>query len=39
MANSPTKPEYDIDEEVDVLELTDRSHSLIVWNDEVNTFE
>ena len=39
MANSPTKPEYDLDEEVGVLELTDRSHSLIVWNDEVNTFE
>jgi ATP-dependent Clp protease adaptor protein ClpS len=27
------------DFETDVLEEIDRSHSLIVWNDEVNTFE
>ena len=26
-------------EEVDVLTLTDEPYSLIVWNDEVNTFE
>jgi ATP-dependent Clp protease adaptor protein ClpS len=30
---------YDQEEDVDVLDSTDQSCSLIVWNDEVNTFE
>jgi ATP-dependent Clp protease adaptor protein ClpS len=39
MTLKPTQPAYDFEEDVDVLDATDRSHSLIVWNDEVNTFE
>ena len=35
----PTNPAYDQDEAVDVLDAVDQSCSLIVWNDEVNTFE
>ena len=30
---------YDLEEDVDVLDAIDQSCSLIVWNDEVNTFE
>lgn len=33
------KEHFKEDFETDVLEEIDRSHSLIVWNDEVNTFE
>ena len=33
------KEHFKEDVEIDVLEEIDRSHSLIVWNDEVNTFE
>ena len=29
----------DVQTVTDVLEEVDRSHSLVVWNDEVNTFE
>lgn len=39
MALIPENPKYDFEEEVEVLDATDRSHSLIVWNDDVNTFE
>lgn len=35
----PTNPAYEQDESVDVLDAVDQSCSLIVWNDEVNTFE
>ena len=35
----PTNPAYEQDEAVDVLDAVDQSCSLIVWNDEVNTFE
>ena len=35
--DGPTKPHQDAD--VDVLTLTEDPFSLIVWNDEVNTFE
>jgi len=33
------KEKYEQYEQVDVLEELDNTHSLIVWNDEVNTFE
>jgi ATP-dependent Clp protease adaptor protein ClpS len=33
------KEKYQQDEEIDVLEAVENTHSLIVWNDEVNTFE
>ena len=39
MALIPEKPRYDFEEDVEVLDATDRSCSLIVWNDDVNTFE
>jgi len=39
MPLNPIKPLYDQEEDVDVLDSTDQSCSLIVWNDEVNTFE
>ena len=39
MPINPIKPLYDQEEDVDVLDSTDHSCSLIVWNDEVNTFE
>jgi ATP-dependent Clp protease adaptor protein ClpS len=39
MPLNPIKPKYDQEEDVDVLDLIDQSCSLIVWNDEVNTFE
>jgi ATP-dependent Clp protease adaptor protein ClpS len=39
MPLNPIKPAYDLEESVDVLDATDQSCSLIVWNDEVNTFE
>ena len=39
MPLNPTKPMFDQEEDVDVLDATDQSCSLIVWNDEVNTFE
>jgi ATP-dependent Clp protease adaptor protein ClpS len=39
MPINPIKPMFDQQDEVDVLDVTDRSCSLIVWNDEVNTFE
>ncbi|WP_336518145.1 ATP-dependent Clp protease adaptor ClpS [Pollutibacter soli] len=39
MAKHSVNPQYDVEEEVDTLEDIDQSCSLIVWNDEVNTFE
>lgn len=33
----PTRPQYE--EDVDILTSTEDPYSLIVWNDEVNTFE
>jgi ATP-dependent Clp protease adaptor protein ClpS len=39
MPLNPIKPAYDQEESVDVLDATEQSCSLIVWNDEVNTFE
>ena len=35
--NGPIRPEFE--EETDVLTTLDEPYSLIVWNDEVNTFE
>lgn len=35
--DGPTRPHYE--EDVDVLTSTEEPYSLIVWNDEVNTFE
>ena len=35
--SGPVKPHYE--EETDVLTTFDEPYSLIVWNDEVNTFE
>lgn len=35
--SGPVKPQYE--EETDVLTALDEPYSLIVWNDEVNTFE
>ncbi|MBS1947741.1 MAG: ATP-dependent Clp protease adaptor ClpS [Bacteroidetes bacterium] len=35
----PNKPEELAMEETDVLAMHQNPHSLIVWNDEVNTFE
>lgn len=35
--DAPVKPHYK--EDVDVLTASDEPYSLIVWNDEVNTFE
>ena len=35
--DGPTRPQQEAD--VDVLTLTEEPYSLIVWNDEVNTFE
>lgn len=35
--DGPVKPHYE--EETDVLTTLDEPYSLIVWNDEVNTFE
>lgn len=32
-------PAIDFEEEQDVLTLEDHAYSLVVWNDEVNTFE
>jgi ATP-dependent Clp protease adaptor protein ClpS len=32
-------PQTDIDEDVDVLTEESINHNLIVWNDEVNTFD
>ncbi len=39
MPINPIKPLYDQEEDIDVLDDIDQSCSLIVWNDEVNTFE
>lgn len=39
MPINPIKPMYDQEEDIDVLDDIDQSCSLIVWNDEVNTFE
>ncbi len=39
MTGIPTNPKHDFQEDVDTLESTEQSCSLIVWNDEVNTFE
>jgi ATP-dependent Clp protease adaptor protein ClpS len=39
MASSPLLPGIDMEEDVEVLDITDKGCSLIVWNDEVNTFE
>ena len=39
MPLNPIKPMYDQEEDIDVLDDIDQSCSLIVWNDEVNTFE
>jgi ATP-dependent Clp protease adaptor protein ClpS len=41
MASPPLLPGTELDEDVDVdvLDSTDLGCSLIVWNDEVNTFE
>ena len=33
------KPYYEQSEDIDLLTETDLNHQLIVWNDEVNTFE
>ena len=35
--DGPTRPHYE--EDLDVLTITEDPYSLIVWNDEVNTFE
>ena len=35
--DAPAKPHYE--EETDVLTALDEPYNLIVWNDEVNTFE
>ena len=35
--DAPVKPHYE--EDTDVLTTLDEPYSLIVWNDEVNTFE
>ena len=35
--DGPTRPQYE--EDVDVLTSVEEPFSLIVWNDEVNTFE
>jgi ATP-dependent Clp protease adaptor protein ClpS len=35
--NGPIRPEFE--EETDVLTTLDEPYSLIVWNDEVNTFD
>jgi len=34
-----TKEQYKEDSEIDVLEITTHPFNLIVWNDEVNTFD
>jgi ATP-dependent Clp protease adaptor protein ClpS len=39
MAWMPYKPDFELEEEADVLVDNDETCSLIVWNDEVNTFE
>ncbi len=39
MPINPIKPLYDQEEDIDVLDDIDQSCSLVVWNDEVNTFE
>ena len=39
MPLNPIKPMYDQEEDIDVLDDIDQSCSLVVWNDEVNTFE
>jgi ATP-dependent Clp protease adaptor protein ClpS len=39
MPPNPIKPMFDQEEDIDVLDDIDQSCSLIVWNDEVNTFE
>lgn len=39
MAKHSVNPQYDVEEEVDTLEDIVQSCSLVVWNDEVNTFE
>jgi ATP-dependent Clp protease adaptor protein ClpS len=39
MASLGNKPKYKESEEVDVLTLTEDPGTLVVWNDEVNTFE
>jgi ATP-dependent Clp protease adaptor protein ClpS len=39
MPINPIKPKYDQEEDIDVLDDIDQSCSLVVWNDEVNTFE
>jgi ATP-dependent Clp protease adaptor protein ClpS len=39
MPINPIKPMYDQEEDIDVLYDIDQSCSLVVWNDEVNTFE
>lgn len=39
MPIKPIKPMYDQEEDIDVLDDIDQSCSLVVWNDEVNTFE
>lgn len=37
--DGPTRPLHEENDEVDVLTLEQDPFSLIVWNDEVNTFE
>lgn len=39
MPLNPIKPLFDQEEDIDVLDDIDQSCSLVVWNDEVNTFE
>jgi ATP-dependent Clp protease adaptor protein ClpS len=39
MASLGNKPKYKESEDVDVLTLTEDPCTLVVWNDEVNTFE
>jgi ATP-dependent Clp protease adaptor protein ClpS len=39
MPSKPVQPAHNPDESTDVLDDVDHSWSLIVWNDEVNTFD
>ncbi|HAN38793.1 MAG TPA: Clp protease ClpS, partial [Chitinophagaceae bacterium] len=39
MWNFGTAPEQDVDEAVLVADKTETPYQLIVWNDEVNTFD
>jgi ATP-dependent Clp protease adaptor protein ClpS len=39
MSISSNNPMHDVEKALDVLESVDETCSLVVWNDEVNTFE